>query len=102
MYQAGFSPLQGRFNNRMETYNEVLVYIISLHMMLFTPFVEREKHELMGYSMISFVLLYLGSNMMLVAIDAIWTVLLLLKKYYIRIKACFRKKVNAVGLEPAQ
>ena len=36
MYQAGVKPLEGRFNNRMETYNECLVYLISLHMMLYT------------------------------------------------------------------
>ena len=76
MYQAGVKPLEGRFNNRMETYNECLVYLITLHMMLYTKFVDRSLHETIGYSMIGLVLLYLVSNAFLVFSAAIWGLVL--------------------------
>ena len=68
----------------METYNECLVYLITLHMMLFTDYVDRSLHEPMGYSMIVFVLLYLGSNALIVLSSAIWGLILVGKKYWNR------------------
>jgi hypothetical protein len=66
----------------MELYNECLVYLITLHMMFYTQFVERENHELMGYSMIGLVLLYLGSNIILVFQAAVWGMILTAQKYW--------------------
>ena len=71
-----------------------------MHLMLFTDFVpEKSMHETMGYSMIGFILLYLGGNIFLVAMSAFHSMKLSAIRYYNRL-GHKKSEAQVVPVEP--
>ena len=81
---------------RVETINEVLFLIICYHFVLYTDLVDinREMHEMIGWSQISFILLILSFNAYIMLSV---TFQQLTRKFVLwRLKRNYNKKIAAI------
>ena len=57
-------PLNGRSNNSFELYNDLSVYVVTIHFYLFSDFIPQEKMKSdIGWSCIFFIAINLIVNM---------------------------------------
>lgn len=100
IFQGYFSPLKGRFNNRLETFNEICVYISSLHLVTFSDFnTDPDSKISMGWSAISLVTINTIVNLLVAFLSMFKSMKLVYVKYKLRLGYKFGKYFN-VNSEP--
>ena len=80
-YIGRFRPLDRLFRNNIDVINEILVYVITMHMLLFTDFIDDEGLKFnIGWSMLISIFLLMIINLCIVAFFAFRSLFLVFLK----------------------
>jgi hypothetical protein len=72
MFYAGVLPYDSTFKNRNEVFNEVVMMILTYHILMFTEFIgEPSTRYEIGKSFLGFLALLITVNMILMGIESI-------------------------------
>lgn len=101
IYQGRVCPKELKVLNKLELFNESLIYVSMLHLMLFFPeYVEIEFGYTGGFFMIAVISIVIGVNLYLVFYHGLRAVCLLFIRYKNLIwhKCCRKKRKNGLEL----
>lgn len=93
LYQGHFRPLETRFMNRIEFFNETIIAVIYVHTLCFTDFVPtQDKHLLLGWYMCGLMFFMMVVNLVIVFYFGFKSNYLLYQKYKNSLVAYLNKK----------
>ena len=82
IYQGNYQPIASREENQVQLFNEVMIQLVTVHLLFFTDWVSNVNDQFMlGWSMVGWVFYLILVNFMLIFYYASLSLYLLYKKY---------------------
>ena len=95
IYQGSVRPGSDRLTNRIDIFNEMQVMICTQTIIIFTDWVGPDVQFSMGWYWIGILLATALINLLIIFYLSFYSLLILLKKYWLRLK----RKLDAIYLE---
>lgn len=90
IYIGQFNPMSRANKNKIELFNEVFVQMITIHMLVFTEWCNRPEQDIMGWSMIAFIVYNIVCNTTGIFATVIHSFNLIFERYKNQVKHYFK------------
>lgn len=78
---ASKRPVAGIWLNRLAVFNQVSLLVCSYHLVYFTDYVYRDIHNIMGYSFLVTVCVFIVVNLLFLVLELVLSLIKIVKKF---------------------